>query len=188
MRHLHALKNLFAELDARLSDWVLPTLARLVFAGVLLMYFWGSALTKLGEGLLGFLSPSTSAYVQIFPKAMEAVGYDASQLSFLHWLVAVLGTNAEFVLPFLLVAGLCTRLAALGMIGFIVVQSVVDIAGHGIGAADIGTWFDRPSGSLIADQRALWALLLAFLVFKGAGPISVDRLFFRHFHSGNERR
>ena len=29
---------------------VLPTLARLVFAGVLLFYFWGSGLTKIGPG------------------------------------------------------------------------------------------------------------------------------------------
>ena len=34
---------------------VLPTLSRLVFAGVLLFYFWSSALTKLGPGLFGFL-------------------------------------------------------------------------------------------------------------------------------------
>ena len=56
--------------------------------------------------------------------------------------------------------------------GFVVVQSLTDIYGHGAGA---GAWFDRASDALILDQRALWLLLLAVLISKGAGPISADR-------------
>ena len=40
-------------------------------------------------------------------------------------------------------------------------------------------WFDAASGALIADQRSLWLLLLAILILKGAGPLSVDRLLFK---------
>jgi putative oxidoreductase len=48
--------------------------------------------------------------------------------------------------------------------------------GHGLGAADIGTWFDRNPAALIVDQRAFWLFLLLVLVLRGAGPLSLDRL------------
>ncbi len=153
----------------RPSDWLLPTLARIVFAAVLLGYFWASALTKFA----GPFTPSTGAYGQIFPRAFEAVGFDESQLGLWHWAVALAGGYAEFILPALIVLGLFTRLAALGMAAFVVVQSLTDIFGHGVSA---GTWFDRASDAVILDQRALWMLLLAVSISKGAGPISADRI------------
>lgn len=159
------------------ADWLLPTLARLLFAAVLLMYFWVSGLTKLGDGLAGIFTPSTGAYVQIFPRMMEAVGYDVEQFGVLARLVVLAGTWAEFLLPALIVAGFLTRLAAFGMIGFIVVQSLTDLYGHN-GWDDpkvLGAWFDRFSDAAILDQRALWVFLLIVLVIKGAGPLSIDR-------------
>ena len=102
---------LYNRLTARLNDYgdiVLPTLARLIFSGVLLAYFWKSGLTKLGDGFFGFLMPSSGAYAQIFPKAFEATGYDTSQLGVFHWAVVTGGTLAEFVLPALIVLGLLT--------------------------------------------------------------------------------
>lgn len=159
-----------------LGDWFLPTFARFSFAAVLLMYFWNSAKTKLGNGILGVFSPSDNAYIQMFPKTVEALGYDTSQLGVFHWFVAFAGTAAEFILPMLIIIGLFTRLAAIGMIGFVFVQSVVDIYGHGVGGKDIGGWFDGPSNALILDQRLMWVLLFAILIVKGAGPLSVDRL------------
>lgn len=160
------------------SDWLLPTLARFVFAAVLAGYFWASGMTKLGDGLLGVFSPSTGAYAQIFPKAFEAVSYDASQLGVFHWAVVVAGTVAEFVLPLLIILGLLTRLAALGMIGFVTVQSLTDLYGHGgiEHTATLGAWFDRLPDGVILDQRAFWMLALVTLVLKGAGPVSVDAL------------
>ena len=156
---------------------ILPGVARLVFGGVLLVYFWSSAMTKLGDGLLGFLVPSSGAYAQVFPKAFEAVGYDTSQMSVVHWAIVVAGMWAEFILPLLIVLGLFTRVAALGLIGFIFVQSVVDVTGHMADAATIGRWFDKASSALIVDQRALWIVLLLILVFKGPGPLAADRVF-----------
>ncbi len=163
---------------------VLPSLARLVFAGVLLVYFWNSALTKVGDGIFGIFKPSLGAYAQIFPRQMEAVGYDVSQLGMFHWLVVTAGTWAEFILPLLIVIGLLTRLASLGMIGFTVVQSLTDIVGHHADAATVGSWFDRASDALIVDQRAFWMLLLLTLVIKGAGPLSVDRVLSHQASSG----
>lgn len=164
---------------SRMAPDAVGTLARLAFAAVLAGYFWASAQTKLGDGFWGFIHPSDGAYAQIFPMASEAVGYDTSQLGALHWAVAVAGTWVEFLLPLLIVAGFLTRLAALGMVGFILVQSLTDIYGHGIGGDDLGRWFDRASDALILDQRTLWVTLLLGLVFCGAGPLSLDRLFAR---------
>lgn len=167
--------RLFGALEAK-APLVLPTLARLIFAGTLFMYYWNSGLTKLGDGLF---SPDLGAYIQILPRAFEAAGFDAAQLGPLATPIVLLGTWAEFVLPVLIVAGLFTRLAALGMIGFIAVQSWVDVVGHGVGGADLGGWFDPAADAIIADQRAFWVFLLLVLVFRGGGPLSLDRLLAR---------
>jgi putative oxidoreductase len=172
--YLH--NRVFDWITANLSPLLIPSAARLTFAGVLLVYYWTSALTKLGDGPLGFLSPSVGAYAQIFPKQIEAAGYDTSALPIPYHLIATLGMWAEFTLPLLITIGLFTRLAALGMIGFIVVQSVTDIFGHDLAAADIGRWFDATSGALIFDQRAFWVLTLLTLAAMGAGPLSLDRM------------
>ena len=109
-------------------DPLLPLLARLTFAATLAGYFWASALTKLGPSPW---QPSTGAYAQILPRLFERVGYDASQLSLPQHLLVISGTWAEFLLPALLLIGLHTRAAALGMIGFIFVQTLTDLFGHG---------------------------------------------------------
>ncbi|MBY6006340.1 DoxX family membrane protein [Salipiger bermudensis] len=166
-----------AELEAH-TQGLLPLFARLTFAATLLGYFWASARTKLGDGVLGFLSPSTGAYAQIWPRQFEAVGYDAGQLGLFHWAVTAAGTWAEFLLPLLIVVGFATRLAALGMIGFITVQSLTDLYGHG-GIAHpetLGAWFDRVPDALILDQRLLWMLIFLTLVLKGGGWLALDRL------------
>lgn len=154
------------------GDALLPLAARLTFAAVLLGYFWASGLTKLD----GVFTPSLGAYAQIYPRAMEAAGYDAGQMGAFRSLIVLAGSWAELILPALIVLGLATRLAALGMIGFVVVQSLTDIIGHNVGPDTIGAWFDRASDSLILDQRAFWLLALLILVLKGAGALSLDRL------------
>ena len=157
---------------------VMTTFARFIFAAVLLVYYWNSGLTKLGDGFLGFLFPSDGAYIQIFPKAVEAAGYDFSQLGTFHWAVVVAGTWAEFLLPLAIVLGLFTRLAALGMIGFVTVQTLTDLYGHGgiSHEGTLGAWFDRFPDAIVLDQRAFWVFVLLYLVFRGGGPLSVDRL------------
>lgn len=175
-RDLH--ESVFGGFQFALEDWLLGLLARLVFAGVLFFYFFNSAMTKIGEGALGFLTITDGAYVQMFPKVMEEVSYDVSQIPFFPYtLIAYAGTYAEFILPVLIVIGLLTRLAALGMIGFVCVQSYVDIFGHGADEKTIGTWFDGASNAMIFDQRALWMFLFVYLVIRGAGAVSLDHLF-----------
>ena len=155
--------------------WLYPLVARAVFAATLLVYYWHAGLTKLGDGVLGLFRPSVGACAQIFPRQMEAAMYDISQLSAWHWLVALAGTWAELLLPALIVLGLATRLAAVGMIGFVVIQSLVDVRGHGMTDADtLGAWFDRFPDAAILDQRLFWLFLLGYLVLRGGGALSLD--------------
>ena len=114
--------------------------------------------------------------MQILPAQMEAVGYDESQLGLIADLVVLAGMWAEFVIPALIVAGLFARAAGLAMIGFILVMSVVDIAGHGADAATVGMWFDAVPDAKIMDQRLFWIILLLIPVARGAGPVSLDAL------------
>jgi putative oxidoreductase len=156
---MNALINLHHFVFDRLhkADGLLSTLARFVFAATLLVYFWMSGLTKLGDGIMGIFKPSDGAYVQIFPKGFEEVGYDVNAFGMFEYLVVLGGTWAEFILPALIVIGLLTRISAIGMIGFIVVQSLTDLNGHdkwGDGLV-LGAWFDAPSNSLIMDQQSL---------------------------------
>lgn len=161
-------RNIADGLD-RSSPWLLPTLARVVFILVFFFYFWNSATTKIDGSIL---SASSGAFGQIFPKAAEAVLWDVSQLTFFQRIVIFAGTVSEFVLPVLIAIGLFTRLAALGMIGFVIVQTAVDVTGHG---ATLGSWLNNAPE--LIDQRTLWVFLLAVLVFRGAGPLSIDRIF-----------
>ena len=179
MKYMISLYKLGADRLDAVSVALLPLAARLVFSAVLLFYFWASATTKLGPGLTGFLTPSDGAYIQIFPKTTEAFGYDFSQFGLFHWMVVTAGTWAEFVLPLLIILGLFTRLAALGMIGFVVVQSIVDVYGHGVAGDTLGAVFDRASDALIWDQRLLWVFVLLVLVLKGGGALSMDRVLAR---------
>ncbi|MES2145702.1 MAG: DoxX family protein, partial [Pseudomonadota bacterium] len=125
MTRIFRIYDQMVAVSGRQADWLLPSLARLVFAGVLAGYFWASALTKLDGPFL----PSAGAYGQIFPRAFEAVGFDPGQLGLWHGLVVLAGAWSEFLLPALILIGLFTRLAALGMIGFVLVQSLTDIVG-----------------------------------------------------------
>ncbi|MEX0970116.1 MAG: DoxX family protein [Paracoccaceae bacterium] len=163
--------RVFEGVERLTRGWLLTSLARLTFAAVLLVYFWNSAGTKLdGFGL------STGAFVQIFPHQAEAYGYDMSKFGLLATLIVWAGTLAEFVLPALIVLGLFTRLAALGMIGFIIVQSLTDIYGHMADSATIGAFFDGVENARILDLRTFWVFVLLYLVIKGGGMLSLDRL------------
>ncbi len=164
-RLAHSLNNIASE--------ILPLLARLIFASTLMLFFWRSAMTKLGDGFMGLFTPSINAYAQILPTRFEAVGYDTDALGFLDWLVVFAGTWGEILLPIMIILGLWTRLASLGMMIFIIVMSYVDICAHGVAA---GTLFDGNPTGLILDQRLYWGLALCILLCHGAGRLSVDHL------------
>lgn len=162
---------------------LIETMARLVFAGLLLSYYLGSAMTKFDAGFLGLFPPSAGAFAQILPPIAEEFSYDVEAIPFFPWhLIVIAGTLAEIILPVLIIVGLLTRISALGMIGFVIVQTFVDVQFHG---ADFGGLLNAQSGELI-DQRLLWIFLLLVMVVKGAGKISIDHVLHRHFNDGRQ--
>lgn len=163
---------IYDKLEQRVGPELLPLFARFSFAATLLVFFWRSALTKLGDGFSGLWTPSLNAYAQVLPARFEAAGYDVGAMSGLDQLIVVLGTWGEFVLPLLIVLGLFTRLASLGMLAFLAVMTWVDLFGHGV---EPGLWFDGDPKGLVADLRLYWVLALLVLVSFGAGSLSVDR-------------
>jgi putative oxidoreductase len=176
VRTLAALHGaVFGAIERALDGWFLGLAARLAFAAVLLLYYLNSFLTKVGGGIAGFFRIQDGAYFQILPSVVESHGFDTAAVPFFPYgLIVFAGTYAELLLPILIVIGLFTRLAALGMIGFVIVQSWVDIAFHGVDEKTTGHLFDRFPDAAILDQRTLWVFLLAVLVVKGPGTISID--------------
>ena len=81
--------------------------------------------------------------------------------------------------PSLIVIGLLTRIAAIGMIVVVIVQSFVDVYGHGLEGKFVGAPFDRFPDAIIFDQRLLWIFVLGILALHGAGKVSVDYLLTR---------
>ena len=172
--------SIFAKFELFAENWLIGLWPRFVFAAVIMQYYLHSAGTKVSSGFLGFFNVQDAAYFQILPKVIERYNYDASQVPlFPYDIIVYAGTYTEFILPILIIIGLFTRLASIGMIGFIIVQSYVDVMFHGVDKAAIGQWFDRVSDSVIADQRLLWIFLLSILIIKGAGTLSLDRLITR---------
>lgn len=181
-RNLH--DAVFAAIERALNGWFLGLAARFVFASVLFFYYFHSVGTKVHDGFPGIFKVADNAYYQILPPVIEAAGYDAANVSFFPWKIIVyLGTYAEFALPILIVLGLFSRLAALGMIAFIAVQSFVDVVFHKIGAEATGAMFDRFPDAVILDQRLLWVFPLVYIAMKGAGAVSLDAILSRAFAS-----
>ena len=177
MRDLNLRKQRFPLLENKTNGWFLGLFSRLTFLAVLFPYYLNSAFTKPGEGLFGIFAPQAGAFAQILPPIAEAYTYDTSAIPFFPWhLIVIAGTATEFILPVLLVFGILTRLSALGMLGFIVVQTVVDVVFHNVA---LGGWFDRVPDQLI-DTRLLWVFPLVYLIAQGAGKVSVDGLFSRN--------
>jgi putative oxidoreductase len=182
--------TVFGAVERALDGWFLGLAARFVFAAVLWLYFLNSARTKVGEGILGFFTIRDNAYYQIAMPAVDAAGGDVSQVAFLPWgLMVFMGTYGEFILPLLVVFGLFARIAALGMIAFIGVQTLVDVTVHQVGPETIGALFDRFPDAVIMDQRLLWLFPLVYVAVKGAGAVSLDamaaRLWARRAVSGS---
>ena len=75
-------------------------------------------------------------------------------------LIVIFGTLAEFALPLMIILGLFTRIAAIGMSIFVLVQSYVDIYVHKVDAGTIGALFDRDSASLVYGPASALAFPL----------------------------
>ncbi len=163
--------------------WVLSALgfqARLVFAAVLSTYFLISAASKIGGSDLS-MGPdvtgtflSLGAFYSLAPVQLEVAGGAPAMLSIAVW-IAVHGlVMAEALLPVLLVVGLATRFAALGLIGLVIMTSAIDVFGHGAPPEAVGSLFDASPYDQILDLRLLWIMLLTVPAALGGGWLSID--------------
>ena len=132
----------FADLAARcLPEWLLLLVARLGIASV----FFLSGRTKVD----GILHITDSAY------SLFETEYKLPLLS--PYVAAHAATYAEHFFPILLVLGLLTRYAALGLLGMTLVIEV----------------FVYPDAW---PTHLSWAAILLPLVARGGGAVSLDRL------------
>ena len=114
----------------------------------------------LRSGLLKIQNPSGAVFLFT----------DVHPVPFLApWLAAYLVTTIELVCPVLLALGLATRLAALPMLAMaLVIQFVV-------GSADPAFYL---------TEHYYWMFLLAVIITKGPGRLSLDCLLARRLASG----
>ena len=158
------------------AGWFTGLILRFAFASVLLTYYLNSAWGSLDGSLLNVLSPNDGAFAAMVPPVMEAAGYDKAEVAWPWHVFVTLGVIGELVLPVLIVLGLLTRIAAVGMIVVVFVQSYVDVVFHGLEEKSVGAAFDRFPDAVIFDQRLLWVAILAVIAVRGPGTLSVDRL------------
>jgi len=174
--------RVFSTIEEALAGWFNGFAARFAFASLLLLYYLNSAWNKLGDGLLGFLHPSVGAYASIIPPVFDSYGNTVEAVPFFPWdLIVIVGTLGELVLPILVVIGLFSRIAAIGMIVFVVVQSYVDVMYFQVTGKYLGAMFDRFPDAIIFDQRLLWIFVLLMIVVNGPGKLSLDYLLRRRF-------
>lgn len=179
--NLHS--RVFGSISKMADGWFVEALARFVFLAVLLQYFWNSGKTKIGDGLAGIFQIQDGAYFQILGEAgMVNYDFDTANIPWYIDAIVALGTYSEFLLPLMIVLGLFTRIAAIGMAIFVLVQSYVDIYVHKVSETTTGKLFDGDAASLIMDQRAFWMFLFIVLIVKGAGKLSLDQLLGRYWN------
>jgi putative oxidoreductase len=158
----------------------LSALSRLTFAAVLGQYFLISAVSKIGGSDLsvGPNVPGTflslGAFYELAPQALTAAGYNSENLSLALLLGVEVIVLAEVILPVLLVFGLATRIAAFGMIGLILLTTVIDIYARHAPPEVIGALFDARPYDTILDLRLLWITVLAIPAILGGGALSLD--------------
>lgn len=175
-------QSVFSTIERLLAGWFNGFAARFAFASLLFLYYLNSGWNKLGDGLFGFLHPSIGAYATIVPPVFERYGADPGALPFFPWhVIVLLGTWAEILLPLLIVIGLFSRIAAVGMIVFVAVQTYVDVAYFGLEGKFVGAMFDRFPDAIVFDQRMMWIFALAIIVANGPGRLSLDHLLARRF-------
>lgn len=136
--------TLTRQLERRLPEGLALVLARLALGGV----FWRSGQTKVVEGTWFQLTDTT---VELFRTEYAGVPLPPD-------LAAVLGNAGEHILPILLVAGLFTRGAAVGLLAMTLTIQVFVYP---------DAWW---------PDHSLWAALALMLIVRGGGLFSLDAL------------
>ena len=134
-------------LSGALPESLVLAFVRVVLAGV----FWRSGRTKVTEGSWFQLSDTT---YELFRTEYAAVPLPPE-------LAAVMATTAEHLLPALLVAGLFTRVSALGLVGMTMVIQLFVYP---------DAWW---------PEHSLWTAMALILIVRGGGQFSLDAVLTR---------
>lgn len=147
------LRNLVDACTACIPEDLVALVSRLAIASV----FWRSVQTKIaGWEVFG----QSLQFFNVTPSTVMLFQYEYQLPLLTPKVAAYAGTAAEFFFPVLLVLGLGTRLAALGLLGVTaVIQFLVFPE----------AW----------PTHILWFALLLYLLKHGAGTISCDYLLWR---------
>ena len=139
--------SLTVTLASRVPDGLLLAFVRVVLAGI----FWRSGETKVEAG----------TWFQVTETTYELFRTEYAGVPLPPEFAALAATAAEHIFPALLVAGLFTRFAALGLLGMTLTIQV----------------FVYPEAWW--PVHSLWAALALVLVLRGAGWLSLDALLVR---------
>lgn len=148
MKFLANLWNRFNTLGKGIPESLVSLLSRLAIATV----FWRSVQTKItGWEVFG----QSLQFFNVSPSTVMLFQYEYQVPLFSHTTAAYLASTAEFFFPILLLLGLGTRFAALGLLG---VTAVIQ-------------FFVIPEGW---PTHILWFALLLYLLKHGGGKFSCD--------------
>lgn len=151
MSAVSALQSRYDAITTRLSG-ALPESLVLAFVRVVLAgIFWRSGRTKVEEG----------SWLQLSETTYELFRTEYAGVPLPPEVAAVMATLAEHVLPALLLAGLFTRLSALGLLGMTMVIQ----------------FFVYPDAWW--GEHSLWTALALCLIVRGAGQFSLDAMLTR---------
>ena len=138
---------------AATPHWLIAVLARFSIAAV----FWKSGQTKIEGFKLDLVNGTIELGMPRFAEATLDLFRDEYKVPVLSpELAAVLATAAEHALPALILVGLATRFAALGLLGMTAVIQV----------------FVYPDAY---PTHGVWAVALLYLIARGPGPLALDR-------------
>jgi putative oxidoreductase len=147
------LRNLIGTCTARIPEDLVALVSRVAIASV----FWRSVQTKIaGWEVFG----QSLQFFNVTPSTLMLFQYEYQLPLLSPNAAAYAGTAAEFFFPLLLVLGLGTRVAALGLLGVTAVIQLLVFP---------EAW----------PTHILWFAVLLYLLKHGAGKISCDYLLWR---------
>ena len=140
------LNRLLEAISGRIPESLMLLFVRVALAGI----FWRSGRTKVVEG----------SWFQISDSTYDLFRSDYAAVPLPPEFAAVASTVAEHTFPVLLVLGLCSRGAALGLFGMTMVIQIFVFP---------EAWW---------PVHSLWVALALVIIVKGGGMFSLDQLIY----------
>lgn len=150
----HASDDIIASILSRIPHWLIAFIGRFSIAAV----FWKSGQTKVQGLAIDLIDGKVELGIPRFADSTLDLFREEYRLPLIPpELAALMATLAEHVFPVLLLLGLATRLSALALLGMTIVIQI----------------FVYPGAYPL---HGLWATVLLYLMARGGGALSIDRL------------